>query len=289
MSFKGYYLSYEIKTPIIVGYNDPMGSERTRYYIPPVNMVGAFAASLSRNSSSSTGHMRRLDEFFKFSTFFLSHDGINALYPRLTPEGSLFYGTKGLSLLDFTGRFISSKAGLQQYGLPRSLTESEFIVPKSGLSGEQNYLVGYIFVKQGAEKEGFGSWLHCLKQLCLGEEFSYGLGRTVLKELREVGPQKGEDLLFSIEGIKFILEKDEVIVSYEVPSPLLSHAFIDNERGKIAGIYGVKEPVRGHVDLLGGQVHFGREEAYWVPGTLIYPHGDCVEFRIGKHGIWYLI
>ena len=288
MSFKGYYLSYQIKTPIIVGYNDPMGFERTRYYIPPINMMGAFAASLSRNSSASTGHMRRLDEYFKFSTFFLSDDGVNALYPRLTPEGSLFYGTKGLSLLDFSGRFVSSKAGLQ-YGLPRSLSESEFIMPKNGISGNQNYLVGYIFVKQGAEKEGFGSWLHCLKQLWLGEEINYGLGRIVLNELKEVGSAKGEYFLFSIEGIKFFLGNDEIIVSYEVPSPLLSHAFIDNERGRIASIYGVKEPVRGRVDLLGGQVHFGQEEAYWVPGTLIYPYGNSVEFRVGNNGIWYLV
>ncbi|HBT20615.1 MAG TPA: hypothetical protein DEA47_04545 [Peptococcaceae bacterium] len=288
MSYKGYYLSFKIKTPIIVGYNDSMGFERTRYYIPPINMMGAFAASLSRNSSASTGHMRRLDEFFKFSTFFLSDDGVNAFYPRLTPEGTLLYGKKGLSLLDFSGRFVSSKAGMQ-YGLPRNLSESEFLMPKDGVKGNDNYLVGYVFVKNGAEMEGFRSWLLALKQLWVGEEINYGLGRIVLEELREVGSAKGEDFLFSIDGIRFLLERDEVIISYEVPSSLLSHAFIDNAEGKIVNIYGVKEPIRGRVDHLGGHVHFGQEEAYWVPGTLIYPHGNSAEFRIGHNGIWYLV
>jgi len=283
---RAYFVSFMIESPIFIGYNAASGVERTRFYIPPKNMLGAFTNAIRGSGRFS---LEKVQEYFSFSTFFLSDDGREALYPRLTPDGNLLFGERGMSAWDFINQFISAKEGIK-YGLPQGASEMEFILPENNVTGSRNFLVGYIFVAEGEEKNGFGSWLRCLRKLSLGEETDYGLGRISFDYLEELLEDDSRSSFFSIDGIEVSWGRQGVTLTYLKPSPLLAHAFLDNTGGKITNIYGIKERIRGHRDLLSKQSRYdSREEAYWVPGTLIYPRSGGVSFRIGDNGVWYLI
>ncbi|NLK00227.1 MAG: hypothetical protein GX318_03180 [Clostridia bacterium] len=285
MNWSGYFVSFSIESPIFIGYNVSGDAERTRHYIPANNMMGALAHAIEKEGRPVS--MAAMDQCFSFSTFFVSKDGEGALFPSLDEGGGLSYGPHGISVLDFKNQYISTREGLK-YDLPAHVGEIEFITPENKITGDQNYLVGYIFVAQNAVEEGFEAWLRSLRSMEVGEEMHHGLGKIALHEL-ELCPGHGVENVFGIPGVEANWETQEVVMTYGEPSPLLAHTYLEYVGGDVATLYGVQEPAKGHRDLLGRAPRSNKREAYWVPGTLIHPVSQGVSFKMGSNGIWYLL
>ncbi len=287
MSWRAYFATYSVHSPIHVGYHTLSHAERTRYYVPANNMMGAFAGALTAGQDyTSPGLLEKVRDSFLFSTFFVSKNGVDALFPVLTETGDLYYGKENLSLWDFTNQFISAKEA-QKYGIGKTISEIEFIVPKNNILEKQTYLVGYIFAAEAAEGKGLESWLRSLKHLSIGEETGHCLGSIELMKLEQLHCKEGRMPFFSIDGLYIDWSGESVTALYDGPGPLLGHLQEDADRS-LTSIYGVKEALEGGFDLLRNMpVETGMKQC-WVPGTLIKPGSQGVLFKMGNNGVWSL-
>lgn len=285
MSWRAYFAAFAIHSPIHIGYNSISHADRTRYYIPGRNMMSAFAHSLdAQGVDINTGVLQVVRESMLFSTFFVSKNGKDALFPVLTNEGDLFYGKEQMALWDFTNQFISAKEG-QKYQRPgKGRSDIEFIVPKNKVINTQNYLVGYIFVADDAEDKGLGAWIRALRELHIGEETHNKMGNVrmiVLEKLLEENMRKS---MFSIDGITLDWAGEKIQVVYEKPGPLLGYLKAEDESSVVA-IYGVQESTEGSVDLLKNVSIEAAPRKCWVPGTFVKPDNSGSAFTMGYDGM----
>lgn len=281
--WNAYFAVFSICSPIHVGYHNVSHANRTRYYIPGNNMISAFANVLNKeNGGINARILQRVRDSFLFSTFFVSKNGCDALFPVLSENGDLYYGEEGMSLWDFTSQFISSKEG-EKYYLGK--TEMEFIIPKNNVTKTRNYLVGYIFVRSDAEERGLGKWLQSLKNLNIGEEISHRLGNVELFFLEKLQSEDFRAPFFSIQGVYLDWSGESVTVDYQKSGPLLGYLRSDGD-SSFFSVYGVQESMEGSLDLLRGVSTEEKLNKCWVPGTLIIPAEDGTSFVMGHDGIW---
>lgn len=284
MSWKAYFASYSVQSPIHVGYHTISHSERTRYYIPANNMMSAFTYALAGQGRPGGGLSDKVRKSFMFSTFFVSRNGIDALFPAVSETGDLYYGKSNLSLWDFTNQFISAKEA-QKYGIGKTLPEMEFIVPRNNLRDGQNYLVGYIFAEDSAEEQGLDSWMRSLRRLSIGEETGNCLGGIELVQLEQLMAEDCRVPFFALDGVFLDWKGDGVRAIYQQPGPLLGYLQGDAEKA-LTSIYGVKEALEGGFDLLRNAPLETGAKHCWVPGTLVKPVSQGASFRLGSNGIW---
>ena len=282
MEWNAYFVSLSINSPVHIGYNSISHIEMTRYYVPATNLLGACAAAFNKGGDGCIPENKRcVEDYFRFSNFYISKNGRDALYPNLGMDGNLSYGNEEVPLLDMSTRFISNREA-PKFGI-QIRNDLEFIVPKNNSSGTQNYLVGYMFVSTGAEKN-FPRWLIELRELHIGEETRHGLGRVSLKSLEEIQVPEGETPLFGLEGVRVNWSREEITVIYTQPGPLLGHAVV--KRGNLRNIYGVTEAREGRIDLSGRAAGAEAGRGLWVPGTLIIPPETGAVFTVERDGIW---
>lgn len=287
MSWRAYFASYTIQSPIHIGYHTISHAERTRYYVPANNMTGAFLASIAAGQDHpGLKTDEKIREAFLFSTFFVSKNGIDPLFPVLTETGDLYYGKEHMSVWDFTNQFISTKEA-QKYGIETHTNELEFIVPRNNISEKQNYLVGYVFASEAAEEKGLETWMRSLRYLSVGEEIGHCLGSIELEKLEQLSGEEGRMPFFSLDGVFLDWSGDKVQAIYRNAGPLLGYLQADAE-GSLISIYGVKESLEGGFDLLRNvPINTGVKQC-WVPGTLIRPGSKGAYFNFGTNGIWAL-
>ncbi|HHX95346.1 MAG TPA: hypothetical protein GX691_05985 [Clostridia bacterium] len=284
MFWRAYFAAFSIRSPIHVGYHSISHENRTRYYIPGKNMMGAFADSLNEeNGGINTGILQKVRDTFLFTTFFVSKNGRDALFPVLTENGDLHYGKEGMPLWDFINQFISSKEGYK-YSLEKTVSEMEFIVPKNNVKKTQNFLVGYIFAAGDFEERGVGAWLRALRNLSIGEVTDNQLGNVELIFLEKL---QGEDCrapFFAVPGVYLDWSGKEVVVEYQKPAPLLG--YLRSDAYSSFSIYGVQESMEGSFDLLKGLSTEVTANKCWVPGTLVTPAESGTSFIMGYDGVW---
>lgn len=285
MPWRAYFAAFSIHSPIHVGYHIISHTDRTRYFIPGKNMMSAFASGLTlENEGINTGVLQEVRESFLFSTFFVSKNGRDALFPVLSEDGDLYYGRERMPLWDFTSQFISSKEG-QKYNVVKKRSEMEFIVPKNNIRKTQNYLVGYLFASEDAEEKGLGTWLQALKNLNIGEEIRNRLGNVELIFLEKLLADERRVRFFSFDGIYLDWSGEKVTALYEKPGPLLGYLKTDSESLDFS-IYGVQEPTEGGFDLLRNVPTEGKLKKCWVPGTLVKPGESGTRFVMSYDGMW---
>ena len=284
MSWRAYFAAFAVHSPVHVGYHTVSHSDRTRYYIPGKNMMSAFASALDAEEGGvNTSVLQAVRESFLFSTFFVSRNGRDALFPALTEDGDLYYGRERLSLWDFTSQFISAKEG-RKYQAEKTRSEMDFIVPKNNLKKDQNYLVGYIFASDDAEDKGLGAWLRSLRELNIGEEVGSRMGNVRLIVLEKVLREDNRVPFFSLDGIYLDWSQDKVTVVYEKQGPLLGYLRAEGESSFVS-IYGVQESTEGSIDLLQKQSTEVKSNKCWVPGTLVKPAPEGSTFVMGYDGL----
>jgi len=287
VSWRAYFASYSIQSPIHIGYHTISHAERTRYYVPANNMMGAFSGAVAAGQDHpGSKTVAKVREAFLFSTFFVSRNGIDPLFPVLTETGDLYYGKEHLSLWDFTNQFISTKEA-RKYGVGKHNNELEFIVPRNNILAKQNYLVGYVFAGETAEDKCLETWMRSLRHLSIGEETGHCLGSIELEKLEQLFSEDGRMPFFSLDGVFLDWSGEEVQAVYQHAGPLLGYLQADAEES-LTSIYGVKESLEGGFDLLRNvSVNTGAKQC-WVPGTLIKPGSKGAYFNLRTNGIWAL-
>lgn len=284
MSWRAYFAAFAVHSPIHVGYHTVSHAHRTRYYIPGKNMMSAFVGALdSQGGGINTAVLQVVRESFLFSTFFISKNGRDALYPMLTEEGDLFYGRERMSLWDFANQFISAKEG-QKYAVAKTKSDMEFIVPRNNVKKHQNYLVGYVLASDEAQGKGLETWLRVLRELNIGEETGNRMGNVQLIVLEKLLDEECKVPIFNLEGVYLDWSGENVKIVYNSPGPLLGYLKAEDSTPYL-GIYGVQEATEGSIDLLKNVSEEAVGKRCWVPGTLIIPAEGGSAFVMGSDGM----
>ncbi len=285
MSWKAYFAAFAVHSPIHIGYHSVSHAKRTRFYVPGRNMVSAFAHSLSVQGEGINGNiLQTVRESFVFSTFFISKNGYDALYPVLTDEGDLYYGKEQMSLWDFHNQFVSAKEGQKYNPVGKDRMDIEFLVPKNNVTHNQNYLVGYIFVADDVGDKGLDAWIRALQEFYVGEETGHKMGNVRMIILEKLLEEDFRKSMFSVDGITLDWGGEEVKVIYEKAGPLFGYLKAD-DKASIGAIYGIREAFEGSIDLLNQVSTEGASKNCWVPGTLVQPADSSAAFILGYDGM----
>lgn len=280
MAWRCYQLTYELRSPLHIGYNKVGTLQRTRYYLPARNLWGALTERLTRCGFASGGMPagnyqkigRWVQEHCAFTYFYiLENDGL--LQPRYSDEG-LCYGP--LTTADFERRYLDSLVTTALFPQSTSaetgsLHEVEFISPyplDDKGAGGRTRLRGKIFVDD--EAHAFWSQIReALKDLHVGGERRYGFGR-----LRLVG-NATEDQPGGYEA-----DQARPKLRLNAGAPLPAHALVDDVPAR-----GLVEPLVGRETRcsarFGGQLT--NAQICWVPGSVL---GADTCLDIQPSGVW---
>ncbi len=276
-------VTYELTSPLHIGYHKIGNVQRTRYYVPARNLWGAVTEALTRRGFAADdapqGDYAKIGEWVKthcaFSYWFVC-DGETLLNPRYV-NGELKYG--GLRAAEFEQRYLGShvttaldvETTSAQDG---SLHEVEFIAPYTH-EGARTKIGGWVFLDATAQTVwgDESKWRAWLGNLQIGGERRYGFG-----QLRFVDglacAEKLNECAVDLEGAR-------PRVSLEKDCPLLAHTLTSGveARGGIEPLIG--RETHGTSQRFG--MHLTPAQVCWTPGSVLSREGN---FHIHKDGYW---
>jgi len=189
MNWQCFSLTYELKSPLHIGYHKVGNVQRTRYSIPARNLWGAVTECLTRRrfdpDGKSAADYRKIGAWVQahcaFTYFFVLGSGEEPLIPKYSKERGLCYGRMTQS--DFERQYLGvhvttaldAKTTTAETG---SLHEVEFIAPRSIDGRNIACFWRFCFLDETA-KEKLGKlelWRTWLGELQLGGERRYGFG-----------------------------------------------------------------------------------------------------------------
>ena len=270
MVWTAYKVSFELLSPLHMGWRKLGNLQQTRPYLTGRNLWGALTARLTREQGSDK-YSEVGEEVCKSLVF-------SYFYPSTEPEKVGLW--PWVDSDEFSWGFLSSYASTAlKDGHSKedgSLHETEFIAPRTR-SAEPVYLVGYIFEKVGCSLE----WNSALTKLQCGGERNYGWGRLRLygeNPLELVTDAKiFEDYSLNCEG-------DWPLVTISENSKyLLAHTKAESNNSVESGTL---EPLVGLETTPSGK--FGQTvstaEICWTPGSTAKAGAT---FSIKEKGLWY--
>lgn len=292
MSWQCARLTYELRSPLHIGYHRIGNVQRTRCYVPARNLWAAVTERLTRNGFSGglpEGDYEKIGDWvaghLAFTYFFVS-DGDELLYPKYDASG-LTYG--GLPRYRFERRYLSAHVttaldagtGSAETG---SLHEVEYVAHRYVDDNQQpktTRVAGWVFFDEEAY-ERLGSeaiWEKWLGDLWVGGERRYGFGHLRLcqdgwKPYKETELLEGYALDLNGSRPKIIVSKDR---------PLLAHVPVGTLAAK-----GAVEPLVGRETSPQDSTSFGKRltsaVVCWTPGTTVT---DSVQVEIRmRDGLW---
>lgn len=283
MAWKCYKLTYELRSPLHIGYHKIGSVQRTRYYVPARNLWGAVTEALTRRGFATggapQGDYQKIGEWIRehcaFGYWFIEENGMS-LTPCYKDDG-LYYGS--MTVAEFERRYLNvhvttaldSSTTSAEAG---SLHEVEFISPYpldgNHHDGMRTIIGGFVFLDEGAQAllGDEDKWCSWLGDLQIGGERRYGFGRLhCLKFLENVTK-------------KYSLDGERPLVQVRKSEPIPAHTPANDLRG------------RGNIEpLVGRQTDtsnaFGcaltRAMVCWAPGTVAE---ETEWFEIAREGIW---
>ncbi len=286
MSWRCFQLTYELLSPLHIGYHKVGHVQRTRYYIPARTVWGAVTARLTHLDflPSKTADYEALGKWLQehcaFSYWFLCHKN-QVLVPHYEKADALHYGD--LKVFDFERQYLCSYASTAIDSVTNaaesgSMHEVELL--KHYVDSEPVSVRGWVFMDEEAEQhmKPHKSVSSCIgKVLNVGGERRYGFGRMVLRDISEA---KSLDVLhysysLNVNGVR-------PVVCVEPCYPLLGHTSV-----KGVAAYGGIEPLVGRETRGKDSQRFGQSLSEgvvcWVPGSMVTER-LCLEIR--KDGIW---
>ena len=293
MAWHSYQLTYQLLSPLHIGYRKLGNIQRTRYYLPGRNMWGAITARLTRACYLQPGPTEYLAvgnyvrNHIIASYFYLRLADEGPYYPRLE-RGRWYYGT--LPAADFEARFIGS-FGSTALTAPTwtaeeaSLHEIEFIAPQVQTDqppARPVYLQGYLYLDQDRSMAppplrnlDDTTVLGYLAELFVGGEQGYGFGRMA-RHGEPVGPEldtgawpRPRDLDSDILRAHLKVSRTAQVVVQGPVEPVVGREWASGQRGGARRGAGqdVSEPIIA-----------------WAPGGRF--QGDPSRLRVGPYGIW---
>lgn len=279
MTWKLHCLSFELHSPLHIGFHKVGNVQRTRYYIPARNLWGAVTESLTRTGFNTAealeGNYSEIGIWVKthcaFGYFFL-WDGATLLQPRFTEQG-LRYGdldTYALERRYLDSHVTTALGAVTTSAESGSLHEIEIIRARDN-NGSSVQMSGWIFLDENAQSL-WSDISPALDRLHVGGERRYGFGQLRLAE---------ESANRTPDGCEVLLDGERPQIRFKPNQPLGAHALVENvdARGQIEPVVGRETPpdsARFGTALTAGLV-------CWVPGSIVSRE---TVFQISETGIW---
>jgi len=254
--------------------------QRTRPYVTGRVLWGALTLRLTRDRFHGQGPANRFEQYNPVGREVQDYLAFTYFYPTTNRDGNVTCWSWDEG---FPPRFLSTYASTaltypQQSADEGTLHEVEFISPRTLDSGEQVYLVGYVFVQEGAP-----AWQPALRRLQLGGERGYGWGRVDL--VGDPDPWDGKPLF---DG-RYTVDPDAwpPVLTAGENAYLLAHALAAEfgERKPVQGVQGEIEPLVGRETDPDGRfgVQVSEARICYAPGSKVV---EGSRFRIGPYGVW---
>ncbi len=277
MAWQMYTATYELRSPLHIGYHKVGNVQRTRYYIPARNLWGAVTEVLTRRGFATAdapqGNYQKIGKWVKthcaFGYWFIQEDS-KLLCPHY--EGNqLRYGS--YTAAGFERRYLDAHVttaldAATTSAQQGSLHEVEFIAPYDR-DGEQTCVGGWVMLDETAQKAL--DWCAWLSALQIGGERRYGFGQLRLSGYQEVQVEKWD------------LEKERPCVRIEAGESLLAHTLSQGveARGEI-------EPLVGRETQASAQFgkHLTFAQICWAPGAqIVKSHW----LTVTETGVWQVV
>lgn len=296
MPWSLYQWTFQLKSPLHVGFHKIMHFFRTRPYVPGKLLWGALTAKLTQ--IPGTNDYQKVGDFLKKAMRFgylYPYVGGNLYLPKYTENGLMF---NSLSLNDFEKKFISSmaSAAIEAESLTAEegmLHEVEFISPYTIDDGSPVCLKGLVWIREFSEngidlskngetliithnRKTVGLNQEIFKQFQLGGERKYGFGLVELKEFELVSNKKFDGLPGSWDE-----KEGEVLITINSDDPIWAHALCSDNLN-----------IKGNIELVVGRdwntsKGAGRSlTSYglcWSPGSILCKNKT---FKIREFGLW---
>ncbi|MEM4217236.1 MAG: hypothetical protein QXZ09_04385 [Candidatus Methanomethylicaceae archaeon] len=285
MAWQVFKATYELRSPLHIGYHKVGNVQRTRYYIPARNLWGAVTEALTRRGFA-TGVLKtvRPDDYkavgewvkthCAFGYWFIEENG-TALAPH-NEDGALKYGPyrvadfERLYLRAHVTTALDASTTSAEEG---SLHEVEFIAPYTK-EGKHTWVAGWVFLDDEARQHLCGKhiWRAWLGNLQVGGERRYGFGN--LRLVNYVGIRRLED------GYSLNTEALRPQITISRGRPLLAHTIVNGVNAK-----GMIEPLVWRVttssNYFGMNLSFGA--MCWEPGAVL---SNEYTFELTEEGLW---
>lgn len=277
-----YVITFQIRSPIHIGYHKIAHLSKTRFYVPAKPLWGALTAELTRYLSLTD--YQTVGEFLRKSIrfgYFYIYDGNQILLPKYTDTG-LKFGS--LSKAEFEKRFVNSFASTSIDSLTLTaeegtLHEIEFIKPCESVDKEvllkgllwiREYIYSDFMIRKGDKgfiikyKEKSIKFSNLLNKLQIGGERKYGFGSIKLYKFEEADKDLTE---YGFPG-RLINSKDSDVVLLELRKG--EYVWSHVQHSPCLKIKGCIEPMVGRdwsEKGAGRRLQF--YGLYWVPGSKI--------------------
>ncbi|NLH02465.1 MAG: hypothetical protein GX488_11445 [Clostridiales bacterium] len=280
MSWQIYKVIFQVCSPLHLGRGKIGNLQRTRSYVIGRVLWGALTMRLTRDMVKSGVAAQDSCQYEKVGKNVHCDMAFTYFYPalRLGNAYQVFWPWENEAA--FRYRFLSSYAGTalsypQQSAARGMLWETEFISPNTIDTGEQVFLLGYIFVKEGCNL----AWQKAIQRLQLGGERGYGWGNVKVVSISE----SSENTLFG-QDISFQERSDYLVVHLPADARLLAHTIIDNvdANGEVEPLIGREWRSYSQKNCYAGQ-YIAFNQVCFAPGSILT---ESTDFIIDKYGIW---
>lgn len=286
MAWQLYRVTYELQSPLHIGYHKISNVQRTRYYVPARNIWGAVTERLTRSgftvSGVPEGDYVKIGKWVKthclFSYLFLEGDEL--LFPRYATDG-VRYGS--LKQSEFERRYLSAHVTTALDATTTSaevgsLHEIEILTTYVENGGRHARLMGWVFLDGTAfavlGEEG--KWRQWLGEFQVGGERRYGFGRFRMTQ----GGWQAEEANQIFDGYGVRCDRDWPQIEVTEGEALLAHTLTQGVSAS-----GAIEPLVGRQttgsDRFGGKLTSA--ELCWVPGSI---SETTLWFEFAPEGIW---
>lgn len=275
MTWQMFLVTYELHSPLHIGYHKIGNLQRTRYYVPARNVWGAVTEALTRRGfytrDASEGDYGKIGDWVKrhcaFGYWFV-REGDESLEPHYGEDG-LRYGN--LTAREFERLYLDAHVttaldAATTSAQDGSLHEVEFIAPHTR-EGARTQIGGWIFLDDAAR--AVLRWDEWLSDLQIGGERRYGFGRLRNGKLTPAHKDG-----WQLDGAR-------PRAQIEANTSLLAHTLTQNV------------DARGHIEPLIGREtrtdsrRFGmtltRAQICWAPGTIVQHRAT---FEVSELGTW---
>lgn len=288
MIWEHHRIIFRLKSPLHVGYRKVGNLMQTRHYVHGKILWAALTARLTRDhGNGAAGQAYKtigedVKTHFRFGYLWpaipcgdtiRNWDDVKTLFSsdwkgadlkcleKLFPHPKVLEKDEPTFDYLFLDSYASTASSPHSRGaLEGSLHDTEFIAPRTRDGGQQVYLAGSLWVREGKLPEELERWGDKLNDLRFGGEGSYGWGRI---QMISNDPDNGS------------IDPDNISWSGPIPAHV-------EAREAEQTIHGAIEPLIGWEVGKGGRQALGQATIAFMPGC----RTDTAKFTMGKFGVW---